>query len=54
MKSRFVVTNADRAQLWLVVAGHRRRAGDRDGAKMAKWQAANIRSPYPTPRPEDM
>ena len=53
-RSRLVVTNGDRVKLWLVVAGHRRRAGDTEGEKMARWQAANIRSAFPTKRPGEM
>lgn len=53
-RSQLFITDAERARLWETVAGHRRRAGDRTGAKMARWQAANIRSPYPTKRPEEM
>jgi hypothetical protein len=52
-RSRFVVTSADRAKLWETVAGHRRRLGDTEGAQMARWQAANIRSDFPTKRPEE-
>lgn len=55
MTSRFVVTNADRAQLWNVVAMHRKQAGDLAGAKMARWTARSIRSELPLNiRPEDM
>jgi hypothetical protein len=49
------LTATDRAQLWSTVAKQRKLAGDREGAKMARWQAASIRSPYPLgKRPEDM
>jgi hypothetical protein len=37
-----------------VVARHRKAAGDKPGARMARWQAANIRSDFPTRRPEKM
>jgi hypothetical protein len=47
------VSDTDRAQLWKAVAGHRKRAGDIEGAQMAMWQAANIRSNFPTKRPEE-
>jgi len=53
-RSRLVMPESDRAVLWGVVAGHRERAGDKTGAKRARWQAASIRSPYPVPRPEGM
>jgi hypothetical protein len=49
------LTTADRAQLWNVIAKQRKLAGDHEGAKMARWQAASIRSPLPlNKRPEDM
>lgn len=53
--SLLLLPGGDRARLWAVVADHRRRAGDRDGAKMARWQAASIRSELPlNKRPEEM
>lgn len=55
MSSRLFVTDADRAQLWNVVATHRKRAGDLAGAKMARWTARSIRTDFPlNNRPEDM
>lgn len=54
MPNRFAVTDADRARLWEVVAKHKRRAGDIPGAKHARWVAANIRTPFPTKRPEEL
>ena len=55
MKDRFTVTDADRAQLWNVVAAHRKRGGDITGAKMARWTARSIRTEFPLNiRPEDM
>lgn len=50
-----LLPEGDRARLWSTVADHRKRLGDRDGAKMARWQAASIRSELPlNKRPEDM
>lgn len=54
MASRFLLPDGDRARLWDVVAKHRRAAGDKTGARMARWQAKNIRSDFPTPRPEEL
>lgn len=55
MASRLVVTNSERAQLWEVVADHRKRAGDRQGAQMARWTAKSIRSDFPIiVRPESL
>jgi hypothetical protein len=53
--SRLVPLPGDYARLWEVVAKHRKQAGDHEGAKMARWQAASIRSELPlNKRPEDM
>lgn len=52
-RSLLVVSDNDRAQLWRTVAMHRKRGGDLPGAQMALWQAANIRSDFPTRRPEE-
>jgi hypothetical protein len=53
--SRFVITDAERAQLWNVVAAHRKRRGDYPGAQMAIWTAKSIRSEFPlNKRPEQM
>ena len=55
MASRLVMPQGDRARLWDVVARHRKQAGDLEGARMARWQAASIRSPFPlNKRPEEM
>lgn len=54
MKSRLVITDAERARLWDVVAKNHRAAGEIPEAKHAKWVAANIRTPFPTKRPEEM
>lgn len=55
MKSRLTVTDAERAQLWDVVADHRKRRGDRPGAQMARWTAKSIRSDLPIlVRPESL
>lgn len=51
-RSRLIVPQGDRSRLWDVVAKHRKEAGDLPGAQMAIWQAKNIRSDFPTVRPE--
>lgn len=51
MKSRLLVTERERAQLWDVVAKLRRTNGDKEGADMAAWQARSIRSAFPVRRP---
>lgn len=53
-RSLLLLPEGDFARLWDVVADHRKRDGDIDGAKMARWQAKNIRSHFPTARPEMM
>jgi hypothetical protein len=55
VKSRLVVTDAERAQLWDVVAMHRKRQLDYPGAQMAAWTAKSIRSDFPlNKRPSDL
>lgn len=54
MRSRLVITDAERARLWDAVAKNYQTAGEMEQAKHAKWVAANIRTPYPTKRPEEM
>ena len=54
-RSMLLMPEGDRARLWSVVADHRTRLGDKPGAKMARWQAASIRSRLPLcKRPEEM
>lgn len=53
--NRLTVSDAERAELWGIVATNRRRAGDRAGAQMARWTARSIRSEFPlNVRPEDL
>lgn len=51
MKSRLLISAAERAGLWDVVARHRQAAGDKQGAAFARWQAKSMRSNYPVERP---
>jgi hypothetical protein len=52
--SRLIPSDADIRACWRNVAKLRTAAGDRAGAKHARWVAANWRTAYPTKRPELM
>jgi len=49
MVSRLSVERSDISQLWTTVAKHRDRAGDTEGAKLARWQSKQWRTAYPKP-----
>jgi hypothetical protein len=49
MASRLSVERSDIAAVWSAVAKHRDRAGDTEGAKLARWQSKQYRTAYPKP-----
>lgn len=54
MTSRLIPSDADIRACWRNVARLKAAAGDRAGAKHARWVAANWRTTHVTKRPEQM